>query len=1274
MDTSKKSALKRFFDDRYQGRGENLTAALEPEIAAMAADINLDWDKVSGELSWQAGRKYVSRRTQALQPKNFDAVVVRADYKITDDGITYPLISFAWKGETQAVAVFNGLKALHEEFSRFGAGRIDERTIAKAKAKESARAKALADKRQAARAKAELEEQQRRDNVAKEIAQHNALPPLVSSRYLRVKQLAGIESLVNIRQGTKQVKTTDGRQAVGFMSILLHNIEGQPVGVQRIFDREFFQRDGTLTNKDFTWGMNKVGAHLVIGDLWAAKRVYAGEGFATVATAVLAHQQFMAGPSAGLVAMDADNLLTVITEYKKYSHDLPLCQLVDDDAHIANQGKGNKGRLIAAKLRRPFPNLLQKVPDFSLLDEDHHATDWNDLLCQHPNGLKAVAKQLASASSNIEKAADSFQLALLELKHTPVKQRQKVAMQAVYAGMNLFPEHYTGHELLRMILNVAGTEHVQVKKLKRQLWRIFHRELARAQKFRAFSDRIKNPETRPQGVEYHEFSSKVITPEIAEFIAGLRGVVVVNAPKASGKTQLLQKPIMLNTPKTLYIAHRVSLIGTAHNELNKDRPSHIEPVIHYQDDIVAVAPNTINKLASCVNSIIKPWFLPMMRGLDVLCLDEAAQIVSSVTAGGAMAAPVSVYRRLKQAMVAAQHQVLLCDADANDALVDFCLEVLPQRQERYGNLQKVHVIKLAVDSSQFSVDVTNLDRVYKKIMDTAARPGTKILVATDAAAEGERLAEAMRRDFPEKKILYVSQDTRPEKEVAAFNDRPNDECHKYDVVIYSPAISSGVSITHRHFTHNFGLFRGVVKPSDALQMLHRDRNARHFTIGLGTNNQRQEALAENHILATILANDMDVKLELSEGLDGIMLRTGATDFDMRRIQQLCEIRESCNDFSRVFLLMLMAEHYQVVHLAEDDLEAERGKNMKKVATELNKAQITDRIMAEDTPDDDTREKWLAQRTISREQKAALTRYDIEHQLATEVTPLSITDWLNGLAKQVRRFEVMRISEDEAAKFDHRQQNEPDRAITDRQYLAKNRALLREYLQRAGIDPDTGMGEATQEKLADAMQWLMDGNRSKFVNVYGRWGTRIEGRKSAPDLFKAVIEALGLETFKRRLPRSQGRTWCWGILPQSWEYMDDLHTRRLALGSCPWVSDKLDGAAGESKTIPDCDLGIYDQNQIWDRKTGNGSLLDPGINAAGPYCILDPSRRWRPGAPPRSPMAAIKAACEGVCDFGQALGLLSRGDYDRLGKGRMPFWELRQRLEAGAGQNAPPLTA
>lgn len=78
--------------------------------------------------------------------------------------------------------------------------------------------------------------------------------------------------------------------------------------------------------------------------------------------------------------------------------------------------------------------------------------------------------------------------------------------------------------------------------------------------------------------------------------------------------------------------------------------------------------------------------------------------------------------------------------------------------------------------------------------------------------------------------LVITADNAKWKEQAAFIADPNTT--DYRVVIYSPVITSALSITSGHFDARFGLFQGQVIPRDAIQMMRRDRKAKSFVVGI----------------------------------------------------------------------------------------------------------------------------------------------------------------------------------------------------------------------------------------------------------------------------------------------------------------------------------------------------------------------------------------------------------------------------------------------------------
>ncbi|MBJ4805917.1 hypothetical protein JGE80_23730, partial [Salmonella enterica subsp. enterica serovar Mbandaka] len=192
-----------------------------------------------------------------------------------------------------------------------------------------------------------------------------------------------------------------------------------------------------------------------------------------------------------------------------------------------------------------------------------------------------------------------------------------------------------------------------------------------------------------------------------------------------------------------------------------------------------------------------------MKSHDFFGLDEATQGLRATLSGKAMAHPVDVFNKLIDAIAYSEDHALLVDADASDILVDIC-ELAMARRETSGlsTWTQIHVVELPVDVKYKNatgervarrVLYTDTDRIMVEVLK-AVNAGEKFLLATDSTNFAEQLLLQLRDRWPEKKWLYVSQDTKPDQEVVEFTDAPNQRAKLYDGLIYSPAISSGVSI------------------------------------------------------------------------------------------------------------------------------------------------------------------------------------------------------------------------------------------------------------------------------------------------------------------------------------------------------------------------------------------------------------------------------------------------------------------------------------------------
>lgn len=1160
------SEIKAYYDRNF-GSGARLYQHFRDQIATDLKACGLDWYVVESKLTWLEGEKTRVNGPAAGLLKGAKTHGVYANYRMVG-GIELPMITAASRGQQYGDFVFDGYAEL-KRLVESERGLVDLTGAQKAKLDELAR---KAEQRaQQARLKAIAEQENRRKALATDLAAFHKLPELTSetgSGYLDRKQLWGIlPHCAGIKRGSNK---NGPFIAIPLYAAATRTQQGNgPVyAVQRIYDQPFERTNGERTDKEFSFGMEKMAmaVHAVIGDLATADRIYWCEGWATGASAYLAHLEYLTaryGSAAVVVCLDSGHLPVVMDALlasQPWLLDRSVA-LLDDDRHKAAEGKGNAGIKAGYQLLARWPGLKAQSPDFSDCHNAATGTDFDDLRQGHPLGLKGVADQLRRKPWQPPK--DPFERALAQLPLTHADSLQPAAELAAVAGANSFPAQRSLVQIRAELENVLAAHPWMAPRLDiNKVWDRANRQIAyrtkKAHLFRSFSPRITRKTQRPDHIKYKRFDATVVTPEIAAYIAAQGGIVIMRAGMGSGKTQKVSKPSILGSVRAAYFAHRVSLIGAAHGMLTtraKDGsedhvPDHVLAEVFHYDERQHFRELNVQKLCSCINSIGKEIFNPILANLDVLVIDEACQTLKAITNGGTMKYPLAVYNRLNQVASRAR-QVLLLDADANDDLVSWAEELRALR----GDDLPIHVVELATDCSHLSVFHADINAVYSDILAQVGN-GHRCMIATDSAEEGAKLAHNLRELYPHKTGLFIDANSKAhDADVEKFNNKPSREIYRYDWLIYSPAISSGVSIEPLagrapHMTLHYGLFRGVVSPSDAVQMIRRDRSARSFVLGLGQNRYHANTDENAYWRATLrgmIEYDADLEVSPNPETGTVELASGNMPFDRLRIRQICQENVARNDFASVLLLQLMADKYRVQPLHLDNAEAmmAKGKLAKQAAGKVLARLDEERILAAETPSQDRYDHLKRQPRITPDEKAQLDRWAIEHYLQQPVNADSIKWLRNKGLSQAKRFELLQMDEERARRLEAAEvaQQMPD---STRTYHKLTSGLLRAYFTTCGIDLTTGDGAASQEALQAGLALLQ--GEADFLNAYASWCPPLQKRRSGAPLFKVICDNLNLKATKQRLARksSAGGT-VWTIEPASWEFMLDVQQARAYNG-------------------------------------------------------------------------------------------------------------------------------
>lgn len=1133
----KGTGLEAFYEERFNSDPHSLLDFFDADIAAAAADAFVNWSSISGlvRLNGERFKAYSKAKILTTDSRYDGKVMVWGELKKTDPkpatddrpalaAIEYPALTFS--NNAASPSYWSGFTALLDLYQRekgIDTSERDREFLAKQEAKRLEREARQAAEEAAQRIReeriqgefsayknawltgerGEFEYEGTRKDRTTFIAR--GFVEVIgdedgSAPYLQKKQIGAIAS----RFKMKRMRDSHGI----FTAVPLLNIHGQFLGLQRLYDDKKLQ--GT--------GVKMDGAHCIFGDIETADIRISVEGFATGASVYLAELE--AGRNiAVVVAFNVDNLVKVLRIYDKFYPGWRFLNAADNDQW---KDAGNAGMLAALEIHRDLQHVAT-VPTFESMSLDEVAkaretgkgpTDWNDYHCRY--GLKSTAKALHARDSMHRAEKDWFSYCLQRLAHSGGKDRvEKAAKMAVNAGLLLVPIKYSVDEVVgRVLENLHPSTPVALHAKMRSLahW-ICRQKVNQAQQLRGFSVKaLANPNVRYMKIEgvRAEHGGIELPAHMADLVESLEGVIVVRAPMGSGKTEKLIAPLMKASTKAAYIAHRISLLEDAAARLN---------VEHYQLVTARQMP-WVSHMACCVNSLTAPKFYnaeerSWFTTLETLCIDEASQVIRHTTTGP-VEGRVRVLDSLIEAVAAAK-RVLLCDADANDGVIEFCEIARPG--------EVITVLDIVGTTDHIRVDHGDDETVWQLAIDQICA-GRRVLVANDSAESAKKMAALIEAKVSEEEIapvrmLLVHADSKADPDVEEFLRNPNEEALKYDVLIYSPAISSGVSMTTPHFEHHFGLFSGnTVGPSDAVQMLRRDRTARHYVVGIGHTSGQRETDPESLYRGLLVAEDLVCQFQ--ETPEEFRLTRKKTAFDKIWLSTVTSENKARNSFANNLLLMLSGEGYQVQRLAIDpqtiDDLTDMSRRNRKFAGELVFAKRMDLIDSVETPTEEAFLKLNRQEVRSEAESAQVDRYHIEHQLGVDEIRADDVAFYDdrGIAKVVQ-LELLQADESQTKAYDMAQRKARV-VLTQHRFKTPAHALLKQIFEILTLDRHSGTGEFSSLQCRQVLELLKrDQATLDLYNALklGRHVASLNAKACATTVVKSILERLGLVTKKRK---------------------------------------------------------------------------------------------------------------------------------------------------------------
>ncbi|MGR5552971.1 plasmid replication protein, CyRepA1 family [Vibrio alfacsensis] len=361
-----------------------------------------------------------------------------------------------------------------------------------------------------------------------------------------------------------------------------------------------------------------------------------------------------------------------------------------------------------------------------------------------------------------------------------------------------------------------------------------------AHSIRAFNERATSSISVRRTKEKHRHFKLNDISEALRVLSDEDNLIVAQAPHASGKTSKLALPLIQNEQgKVVYTSHLRSIINSACERLQL--VSYLDATNDVRDHLLLgftkeVAYQSLNshqlKMAICLNSIIGVLD-DLLENADLLVIDEFTQVLSSVADSNLENfAHEYIFHKLVS-MIRTGKRVVVLDADMNDLAIEFVEYCRPTARFQFfeqSRLPNGINVDFCLCKGKFSAQNEILLRVIQDL-----HYGHRVVIATDSFQVSKDLKEQVESLYPNKTILLVNAKTTATVEVKSFqdNNQLSLERHNYDVLIFSPALTSGISIEKEHFDTGYGCFTGnSIISSDAIQMLRRVRNLKEYFVSV----------------------------------------------------------------------------------------------------------------------------------------------------------------------------------------------------------------------------------------------------------------------------------------------------------------------------------------------------------------------------------------------------------------------------------------------------------
>jgi hypothetical protein len=319
--------------------------------------------------------------------------------------------------------------------------------------------------------------------------------------------------------------------------------------------------------------------------------------------------------------------------------------------------------------------------------------------------------------------------------------------------------------------------------------------------------------------EFFSDEFRTVRSSNSRFLSGLefkKGVTLVRSPKGSGKSESIAKYVQQCRQKNLsvlLIGHRQSLISSLANRLGLDC------YLDHRDEVSKYYAISLDSMPK----ILRLW----KHKFDVVIIDEVEQVLAHMASDTLQRNRRHCFLML-QRYISRAHSLLACDADLG------YLTVSTISAARNGEMPTQFYINRFKESGRAIEIYKSENQLLAELLENISKGG-RYFVCSNSKRKAQLIHQAVLNSGSKANAILITSDNSKSAEIRHFLNNINIEIEKYDVVIASPSIGTGIDISFPHDDQRvngvYGFFGARINSHFEIdQQLSRVRNPREVKV------------------------------------------------------------------------------------------------------------------------------------------------------------------------------------------------------------------------------------------------------------------------------------------------------------------------------------------------------------------------------------------------------------------------------------------------------------